>query len=126
MPDVILCNLSDANTIIAEERTNWINDVFDALNIPDEVFDVDDINHYRANMNELGIDIVLYANGEVDVFKKAWHEEGNNAGWLTPTKQHLVAQWKTPEKIMRVEGDGRLHYEIYLKSWIANMKGLIK
>lgn len=122
MSDVVLCNISDSQEVIEEARADWINDIFDALEIPDEVFDVDDIRDYRLNMNDLGIEIVLHSNGEVDVYKKVWHETANDAGWLPINDDQLVAQWKTPERIMRTEKDGSLYYEIHFDEWsIANI-----
>ena len=115
--EIILCNLSDANNIILEARSEWINNVFDILNIPDEVFNVNDIRSYRMNMEELGIEVILDSNGEVNVYRKVWHDDGFNAGWLPVTDKDLVAQWKTPERIMRTDDGKNVYYEIHLKSW---------
>lgn len=122
MADIILCNLSDANEIINEARLDWINDVFDTLQIPEDVFNVADIREYRLNMNDLGIEVLLHANGDVDVYKKIWHETRYNAGWLPVSEEQLVAQWKTPKRTMRVQGKN-LYYEIQLNEWaITNFK----
>lgn len=117
MSDVILCNISDANNIIEETRIEWVNEVFDTLNIPDEIFDVKDIQEYRMKMNDLGMDIIMYANGEVDIYRKVWYENATEAGWLPVKEEHLVAQWKTPERIMRVDTKGNMYYEIHIKAW---------
>lgn len=117
MSDIILCNISDINETIAEARMDWINDVFDTLGIPDEVFEVSDIKDYRMNMEDLGIEIISYSNGDVNVYKKAWHENGDFSGWLPPKEEHLVAQWKMPERVMRLDIDRSMYYEIHLNEW---------
>ena len=124
MSDTILCNLSDANKITEELRFEWINDILDALEIPDEVFDASDINDYRAEMEELGINIVLYATGEVVVYKKVWidGETEEASGWLPPKEEHIVAKWENPTRVRRIEGN-ETYYELHLNEWsIANMR----
>ncbi len=124
MSTVVLCNLSDVNKVTEELRLEWINDVLDTLDVPDEVFEAKDINSYRAEMEELGIEILLYSSGEVDVYKKTW-VEGNtefNTGYLPPKKINLVAQWKLPERVRRIDGN-EVYYELHLNEWsITNMR----
>ena len=124
MSAIVLCNLSDVNEIIEEERLSWMNDVFDALEIPDEVFDVSNISEYRAEMEELGIEIILYATGEVNVYKKTWYEglTEETSGYLPVKKEHIVAQWENPTRIRRINGN-EVYYELHLNEWsIANMR----
>ncbi|KKL28686.1 hypothetical protein LCGC14_2372650 [marine sediment metagenome] len=124
MTEIILCNLSDANKIINEERLYWVNEVLDALSVPEETYDVSTIDEYRANMDELGIEVELRTSGDVDVYKKEWHEgeTEESSGWLPPTKEHLVAQWREPTRIRKVEGKD-VYYELHLNEWsILNMR----
>jgi hypothetical protein len=121
---IILCNLSDANKIIDDERSRWVSEVLNALEIPDEVYDFKTIEEFRISMNEFGVDIILGTNGDVDIYKKQWHagETEEKSGWLPITKDHLVAQWKEPERIRKVDGKG-VYYEIHFKEWsILNMR----
>lgn len=121
MSEIILCDLSDANEVIDDARSDWINDVFDVLNIPDDVFDATDIRDYRMNMEDLGIEVILYSNGEVNVFRKVWHDDGFNAGWLPATDKHIIAQWKTPERVLKNDGKD-VYYEIHVDAWsVANI-----
>jgi len=124
MSDVILCDLSDANNVINEERLFWVNEILDALGVPEEVYDVDTIDEYRAMMDELGIEVELSTNGDVDIYKKEWHESEveEESGWLPVEKEHLVAQWREPVRVKKVEGKS-VYYEIHLNEWsILNMR----
>jgi len=121
--------MSDAAEIIEEARNEWIIETLMALNIPEEIIELgyDDgsgRDDYIYEMNELGITVELYSNGEVNVYKKVWITGATEeqCGWLPPKKQHIVAQWKTPEKIRRVEGN-EVYYEIRLREWsVANVR----
>lgn len=123
MGNVILCNLSDANYIIEEERFYWISDVLDALSVPEEVYDSKTIDEFRDKMDDFGIEVELSTDGSVKVYKKQWYEDGEeNVGWLPATKDHLVAQWNEPTRVKRVEGK-EVYYEIHLNEWsILNMR----
>lgn len=124
----ILCNLSDANETIKEVRDEWIIEVLLALGISEETielgFEDQERDDYLYEMNELGISVELNSNGEINVYKKVWFE-GNTeetSGWLPPTEQHLVAQWKIPERVRKVEGN-EVYYELRLREWsIAKMR----
>lgn len=128
--ETILCNLSDANEIIEEARNEWIIEVLLGLGVPEETIELgfDDIGRddYIYEMNDLGISVELYSTGEVDVHKKVWITGKNeeSSGWLPPTKQHLVAQWKIPERVRRVNGN-EVYYELHLREWsVTNMRKL--
>lgn len=118
MANVILCNLSDAQEVIKEERLYWINEVLDALGVPDEVFEASDISDFRYEMEGLGIEVELHSNGNVDVYKKQWHTgpTEETSGWLPATKDHLVAQWKEPTYVRRKEGR-EVYYELHINEW---------
>jgi len=125
MGDVILCNLSDANDVIAEARLYWTYEILSALNVPDEIlFELKDINDYRYEMEGLGIEVILKDNEEVDIYKKEWHEgpTEETSGWLEPMEEHLVAQWKKPHRVRKVEGKD-VYYEIHINAWsMFNMR----
>ena len=121
---IILCNLSDANKIIDDERSHWISEVLDALEVPEEAYNSKSVDEFRSTMNELGIDVILNTNGNVDIYKKQWYNGSGdeNSGWLPPVKENLVAQWKEPERIKKVEGK-ETYYEIHFNEWsILNMR----
>ena len=126
--ETILCNLSDANATIKEARDEWIIEVLLALGISEEIielgFDGRGRDDYIYEMDELGIAVELHSSGEVDVYKKVWidSETEENSGWLPSTKQHLVAQWKIPERVRRIKGN-KVYYELHLREWsIANVR----
>lgn len=126
--ETILCNLSDANETIREAREEWIIEVLLALNVPEDVVELgfDDVGRddYIYAMNELGISVDLHVNGEIDVYKKVWHEgpTEESSGWLPPTEKHLVAQWKKPERV-KVVKKNEVYYELHLREWsIANVR----
>jgi len=124
MSSVILCNISDAHNVIEEEKMHWIYDVLGALGVPEEVYDYKTIDEYRERMEEMGIEVILVTNGNINVYKKAWHEgpTPERCGWLPALDEHLVAQWKEPERIMKLEGKDA-YYEIHLNEWsILNMR----
>jgi hypothetical protein len=128
--EIILCNLSDANETIIEIRDEWVIEVLLALGVSEDTielgFDSAGRDDYIYEMNELGISVELYSNGEVDVYKKVWvnGDIEENSGWLPPTKQHLVAQWKNPERVRRVKGN-EVYYELHLREWsVSNMRKL--
>lgn len=119
MGDIILCNISDANSSIEEARLYWTYEVLTALGVPDEIlFETKDIRDFRYKMEGLGIEVVLKNNEEVDIFKKQWREGVSEeySGWLEPTEEHLVAQWKKPDRVRKVEGKD-VYYEIHLNKW---------
>jgi hypothetical protein len=124
MSDVILCNLSDANKVVAEARIDWIYDVLEALEVSPEVLDFADIRDFRYDMDMLGIEVELISNGDINVYKKQWHEGDSEetSGWLPVTDDHLVAQWKTPTYVRRIDGKD-MYYEVHLNEWsILNMR----
>jgi hypothetical protein len=123
MSSIILCNLSDAHQIIDDERMFWISDVLDALGIPEEVFNAKTIDEYRDSIGALGVEIELTSIGNVNVYKQEWHDGGpDNSGWLPTTSKHLVAQWKEPTYIRKVEGKD-VYYEVHLNEWsILNVR----
>lgn len=126
--EVILCNLSDANEIIKESRDEWIISVLLELGVPEEIvemgFEAGKWDDYLYAMNDLGVVVELYSDGEVDVFKQVWvdGESESDTGWLPISDKNLVAQWKTPERIKRLEGKD-VFYEIHLDEWsIKNVR----
>lgn len=124
MSNIILCNISDTTKTIAEERLYWISEVLDALGVPDDVFDATDIREYRYDMEELGIEVELHSSGNVNVYKKKWHDgqTEEQSGWLPAAEEYLVAQWKEPTYIRKVEGRDA-YYEVHLNEWsILNMR----
>lgn len=120
MGAIILCNLSDANQIISETKEAWVNEILLGLGVGEEVIEEasKNIRRFRYYMEDLGIEVDHKSNGEIDIFKKKWHEDPNpeKCGWLPTKKEHLVAQWKEPTKIRKVEGKD-VFYEIHLNNW---------
>jgi len=125
MANVILCNISDNQRVIEEERVAWTYEVLLALDVPEEVLeDISNVDEYRYLMDELGIEVELNSDGEIDIYKKQMHYGATEemTDWLPPTKDHLVAQWKKPTYVRRVEGK-ETYYEIHLNEWsILNMR----
>ena len=131
MADVILCNLSDASEVADEARDEWIVNVLLSLGVSEELVEMGfsdgkDYEEFRYSMNEAGIDVELLSNGEVNVYKKVWldgHTE-DDSGWLPPTSDHLVAQWKNPERVKRISKDkSEVYYELHLREWsVADMR----
>lgn len=119
MADVILCNISDANIVVEEEKNYWVQDVLLSLGVPEGVIvSVHDIDEYLYQMHQYGIEVEYKTNGEVLIYKKAMYKspEGEEIGWLNPTKDHLVAQWKPPRFVRKVEGKD-VFYEVHLNKW---------
>ena len=124
MQTTILCELSDAVALINEERLSWTFSVLEALGIPKEVFSSKSIDEYRLEMNKFGVDVELTSGGDVNIFKKTWHDDKNPEmiGWLPNTQANLVAQWKEPDYVKKIE-DGKVYYEIRLNEWSSVGKG---
>jgi len=122
MSNVILCNLSDAQEVIEEARDEWIVSVLLALDVPEEFVEMgfsglDDYDDFQLAMSEMGIEIELLSNGEVNVYKQVWLD-GPESGWLPSKPEHLVAQWNTPERVKRVNPERtEVYYEIHTKAW---------
>ena len=128
--ETILCNRSDANTVILEARDEWIIEVLMELAVPEEVIEsgfedksADSREEYIIGMNDLGISVDLFSNGEVNVYKRVWFtDEYGNEGWLPISDKQIVAQWKKPERILKADGRD-IYYEIHLDQWsIKNMR----
>lgn len=121
--ETILCDLSDANSIIKEIKNEWIVEVLSGLGIAEDIIELGlsgNYEEYISAMNELGISIELFSGGEINIYKKVWFDgvSEDSSGWLPVSDKHLIAQWKRPEKIRRVENStGKLHYEIHFKQW---------
>lgn len=121
MSDVILCNLSDALTTIEEAKKEWLHETLLALGISEEVLAIKDSRQFRHELSyNLGVEVELKANGEIDVYKKQWHADKIEElqGWLPTKKENLVAQWKEPKRIRRIENK-EVYYEIHLSEWSA-------
>lgn len=118
MSDVILCNLSDANKTIEEFRKEWILEVLTSLGVPQSLIEKD-ISEFRFQISEdYGVEIELVSNKEVNVYKKQWNNSSKEElqSWLPVTKENLVAQWKEPMRIKKIENDN-VFYEIHLDAW---------
>jgi len=114
MTAIFLCNLSDANEMIKESRQEWIEQIVIYLGAEGALDE--NICDYRSKMEDLGVDVVLYSNGEIDVFKKAWYDDNFNQGWLPAEKENLIGQWKMPNRIKKIDESG-VYYEIHLNEW---------
>jgi hypothetical protein len=115
MSSIILCNLSDANQCINEVRLEWIYAILESLGISAEIY-ASDLKVYREKMAEEGIEVDLVTNGDVNVYKQTWHEDKNESGWLPSRKENLIAQWKEPARVIKVDGK-ETYYEIHLDEW---------
>jgi hypothetical protein len=115
MGEVVLCNTSDANEVLRDLRKAWVYDLLSALGI--EADDTTDQIEARGVLSGLGIRIDLRSNGEeIDVYKCEWRGSEDSGGWLPPQKKHLIAQWKRPKYVRRVDGKD-LYYELHLDKW---------
>ena len=117
MSSIILCNLSDANQYINEAKLQWVCNVLQNLGVPEEVY-TSDIDAYRQTMSKMGIEVEIVTNGGVNIYKQTWHEgkNGEESGWLPVKEENLIAQWKEPTRIIKVEGQ-ETFYEIHLNEW---------
>lgn len=123
MSDTILCNISDAVQIVKEERDIWTIDVLLSLGIPEEIIESsNDIDEYIYQLDKFGVEVEYKTSGEVLVYKKAMYrnQDGEEIDWLNPTSDHLIAHWKPPTYIKKVEGNN-VFYEIQLNEWSSIM-----
>src|SRR5271169_6244179 len=100
MASIILCNLSDANQCINEAKLQWIYTILDALGVPETTY-TSDLKIYREKMAEIGIEVELMTNGDVNVYKQTWYDDKGKSGWLPSRKENLIAQWKEPTRIIK-------------------------
>lgn len=124
MSSVILCNISDANSVIEDEKMSWISEVLNAIGVPESVYDIKDVDEYREKMEEIGVEVILITSGEIKIYKKIWHEGATEeqCGWLPATDECIVAHWKVPDYVMKLDGKNA-YYEIHLNEWsILNMR----
>ena len=123
MSNIILCNLSDAIQVINEARLDWIKTTLSDLGVPENILEIKDIRELRYELSDnFGIEVDLFFNGDVHVYKKQWNNSSKESlqGWLPVKKEHLVAQWKEPKRIRKVEGKN-VYYEIHLDEWTATI-----
>lgn len=119
MTSVILCNISDVNKVIEEEKNFWVQDVLLDLGVSEDVIaSAENIDEYLHFMNQLGIEVEYRTTGEVLIYKKTMYrgEDGEEVDWLNPSEENLVAQWKPPTLVKKVEGKN-VHYEVHLNEW---------
>ena len=125
MSDVILCNLSDANKVIDEARLEWTHEVLLGLGVPEEVLLLKDVKQLRYEIADThGIEVELLSNKCVNIYKKRWNNSHREElqGWLPTKKEHLVAQWKEPKRIRKIDGK-EVYYEIHMNEWsFTNMR----
>jgi hypothetical protein len=124
MGDVILCDISDCKEVVDEARLGWTIDILYYLGVPDEILDFkDDIRLFRNSMDKFGIEVDLISGELVNIYKKRWYEgEYGNSGWLPTEEKDLVAQWKEPTYVRKIE-NGKIYYEIHTNEWsIINMR----
>lgn len=119
---IVLCDLPDINQVILETRNEWLQEVLELLNISPEIIDLSqtNIDLFRLEMENLGLEIILSQNEEIRVYKKKWYDgkSEESSGWLPPTEDCLIAQWKTPTRVYRK--DGRKTYcELRLDEWCS-------
>jgi hypothetical protein len=117
MSEVILCNISDANQILQEKCKEWVYNILELLKIPHEIIYCQNISMFRGGLSECGLHIETRLCGEeVDIYKLEWYDDGKKEGWLPIDKKYLIAQWKRPKYIRRVDGDD-VYYELHLNEW---------
>jgi len=123
MQSVILCNISDAVSVVNEARHDWIIGVLDALNVQKDIYNSQNIDRYREKMEELGVEVELSTAGDVNIYKKTWREGRvpEESGWLPATENNLIAQWKEPTYTKRIDGK-ETYYEIGLNEWSSVKK----
>lgn len=125
----ILCKRSDIGDAIREAKEEWIIEVLLALGVDESVIELGfsedggDFEKFIYEMNKIGVDIILYQNGEVNVYKKTWVNQPVSYGgdvydgdWAPPTEKNLVAQWKIPKKTKIKTGNSE-YYEICPVEW---------
>lgn len=118
MSEIILCNISDATVTIEEFRQEWIIEVLLNLGVPQNLIEKD-ISELRFELSETyGIEVELISNKNINVYKKQWNNDPREEmqNWLPSKKENLVAQWKEPIRIKKVEGN-EVFYEIHLEKW---------
>lgn len=117
MSDVLLCNTGDANKIVIEARSEWIDSVLSDLGISIGEIDKQNISALRGELMQHGI-LVDYniATEEVNIYKCSWHSDQFQEGWLPPETKNIIAQWKRPSYIKKIEGRD-IYYEIHLNKW---------
>jgi hypothetical protein len=125
MSDIILCNLSDANDLIKEVRLDWTNSILLNLGVPESTLVSRDIKQLRHDIsNNYGIEVDLLSDGTVNIYKKQWNNSPIEElqGWLPTKKEHLIAQWKEPKRIKKMENK-KTYYEIHTNEWsFINMR----
>lgn len=116
MGEIILCDLSDANTIIKNIQKEWTYGVLVGLGVSKEIEQIDDIFKFRSVLSNLGIYVESKSCGEeIDIYKCAWSDV-RGGGWLPPSKKYLIAQWKRPVLKKRIDRRGA-YYEIHFNKW---------
>lgn len=118
MSDIILCEISDYKKVVDEARLGWTINILYYLGVPEEFLDFkDDIREFRNDMDKLGIEVDLIGGELVNIYKKRQYEdEHGNSGWLPSKEQDLVAQWKEPTYIRKIENE-KIYYEIHTNEW---------
>jgi hypothetical protein len=118
MSSIVLCNLSDAVSVIAEEREQWTLGVLASLGVSEDLVGAANIDEFREGMEQLGIEVIESSAGKINIYKKVWHdgESEELSGWLPATDKNLVAQWDEPKYIKKIEGKD-VYYEIHLNEW---------
>lgn len=115
MSNIVLCNLSDVNSTIEEVRDEWIVDVLTGIGVSEEDFNLP-YDQYCDALSELGLVVRKSTGGTVSVYKLSWHEEDHCQGFLNPTKNNLIAQWKNPKRVKRIENND-VYYELHFDCW---------
>jgi hypothetical protein len=116
MGEIILCNISDVNSILKQKREEWVYNILGQLGFEDEI-QCDNVFAFRDIMNDFGLHIELKSGGEeVDIYKREWHGNQESGGWLPIQKKHLIAQWKSPKFVRTIDGKD-VYYEIHTNEW---------
>jgi hypothetical protein len=117
MSEVILCNISDANQILQEKRKEWVYNILELLEVPQEIISCRNISQFRGGLSQLGLHVETKSGGEeVDIYKLEWYGDESREGWLPINSKYLIAQWKRPKYIRRVEGED-VYYELQINEW---------
>lgn len=117
MSDILLCDLSDAPKILADRRKEWVCSILSALGLEENKIQIEDLFELRNYLNQFGIHVALKSAGEeVDIYKREWLGDEKTGGWLPLNDKYLVAQWKRPKYVRRIDGNS-LYYELHLNEW---------
>jgi len=106
---IILADKGQEQKILNQEKNEWVRNILFALNLPNEIFNLNN-EQFKEYLDNHEIEIWSYYNGYLDIYKQ----------------NKIIAQWKDVKFILikNNKNPKKSYYEIHVNEWAQPLQKL--